>query len=454
MRRRPLGILLKINNYKSIAKDVMEICNYKDADFESLTHRLINRAEVDLESRDEAVREILKNVRVKGDEALVEYTNRFDQTAFGVDDLLVGQGEIEAAYKRIPQNEIEAMKLAAGNIEKFHQRQVQESWEYREDGVTLGQMVRPLATAGIYVPGGKASYPSSVLMNAVPARVAGVERIVMCSPAPGGEMSPHALVAADLAGVDMIFKVGGAQAVGAMAYGTGVVPRVDKIVGPGNIYVALAKRLVFGVVDIDMIAGPSEILIVADSSARADFVAADILSQAEHDEQAVTVLVTPNEELAEAVTLELEAQKKKLKRQEIMAASLADHCYLLVVEDLAAAVDLANRIAPEHLELAVAEPEQWAKKIRNAGAVFLGHFTPEAVGDYLAGPNHVLPTSGTARFSSPLGVYDFIKRTSLISYSPEALGKVADACRTLAEMENLDAHANAVKIRASVENAR
>ncbi len=430
----------------------MKTCNYKDAEFESLANRLIHRADVDLESRDETVREILRNVREKGDDALVEYTNRFDQTAFGVDDLLVGRDEIEAAYKSVPQNEIEALQLAAGNIKKFHQRQVQESWEYSEGGVTLGQMVRPLAVAGIYVPGGKASYPSSVLMNAIPARVAGVERIVMCSPAPGGEMSPHVLVAADLAGLDMIFKVGGAQAVGAMAYGTGTVPRVDKIVGPGNIYVALAKRLVFGVVDIDMIAGPSEILIVADSSARADFVAADILSQAEHDEQAVTVLVTPDEELAEAVALELEAQKKKLKRQSIMETSLADHCYLLVVAGLEEAVDLANRIAPEHLELAVAEPEQWVKKIRNAGAVFLGHFTPEAVGDYLAGPNHVLPTSGTARFSSPLGVYDFIKRTSLISYSPEALENVASACRTLAEMESLDAHANAVKIRVSVEN--
>ena len=313
----------------------------------------------------------------------------------------------------------------------------------------LGQMVTPLQTVGIYVPGGKASYPSSVLMNAIPARVAGVEKIVMCSPAPDGMTSPHVLVAADLVGVDAIFKVGGAQAVAAMALGTGLIPQVDKIVGPGNIYVALAKRLVFGMVDIDMIAGPSEILVIADDTARPDFIAADLLSQAEHDEQAVPILITPSESLARKVCDELDKQKQLLRRKTIIEGSLKNKCRLLVTRNLADAVELANRVAPEHLELAVDDPSAWVKKIRNAGAVFMGHYTPEAIGDYLAGPNHVLPTSGTARFSSPLGVYDFVKRTSLIRYTRDALADSAERCAALAEMESLDAHANAVRIRVS-----
>ena len=284
-------------------------------------------------------------------------------------------------------------------------------------------------------------------MNAVPARVAGVDKVVMVSPAPGGRANPGALVAADIAGVSEIYKVGGAQAVGAMAFGTATVPRVDKIVGPGNIYVALAKRLVFGVVDIDMIAGPSEILIVADDSARADFVAADLLSQAEHDEEAVPVLVTDSGRLAARVLDELARQAQSLPRKAIIDACLESRCRLLVVETLEAAVALANRVAAEHLELAVREPERWLPRITNAGAVFLGHYTPEAVGDYFAGPNHVLPTSGTARFSSPLGVYDFIKKTSIIGYSREKLRKIAGQVRTLAEMEHLHAHAQAVKLR-------
>ena len=269
----------------------------------------------------------------------------------------------------------------------------------------------------------------------------------MCSPASKGQYSPHVLVAAEIAGVDSIFKVGGAQAIGAMAYGTNTIPRVDKIVGPGNIYVALAKRMVFGLVDIDMIAGPSEILIVADDSARADFIAADLLSQAEHDEQAVPILVTCSEKLARDVMKELEKQASRLNRQEIIKKSLSDQCRLFVVESLDEAIKVANDIAPEHLELAVKEPQECAEQIRNAGAIFLGHYTPEAVGDYLAGPNHVLPTSGTARFSSPLGVYDFVKRTSIMSYSPEALEKAAPLIRILADMEHLDAHANAVDLR-------
>ncbi|MDA0691990.1 MAG: histidinol dehydrogenase [Nitrospinae bacterium] len=425
----------------------MKIYKFTDADYIAVVDALVNRANVNFMSHDETVRNILQDVRQKGDSALLEYTHRFDQHDLPMDRLQVTPEEIQQAYSQVKPEQIDALRLAAKNIRAFHQRQVQSSWEYREDDVLLGQIIRPLEIVGIYVPGGKASYPSSVLMNAIPAQVAGVERVVMCSPAPKGEFSPHVLVAADLAGVTEIFKVGGAQAVGAMAFGTSSIPRVDKIVGPGNIYVALAKRMVFGVVDIDMIAGPSEILIVADESARADFVAADLLSQAEHDEEAVPILVTPSESLARAVVEELETQTKQRDRGGIIKASLDNHCRLLVVASLEDGIDLANRIAPEHLELAVDKPEFWAKRIKNAGAIFLGHFTPEAMGDYLAGPNHVLPTSGTARFSSPLGAYDFIKRTSLIGYSQEALKKSAASLTILAEMESLDAHAEAVKIR-------
>jgi histidinol dehydrogenase len=427
----------------------MKIIKYSDDTYPQEIDALVERCDVDFQSQDETVRTILAAVKKDRDEALLKFTNQFDHTDYQLSDIEVQPEEIQEAYNQVDLAELDAMKLAASNIERFHARQVQESWEYREDGVTLGQAIRPLSIVGIYVPGGKASYPSSVLMNAIPARVAGVEQVIMCSPTPKGVLSPHALVAADIAGVDRIFKVGGAQAVAAMALGTDIIPRVDKIVGPGNIYVALAKRMVFGLVDIDMIAGPSEILVVADESARPDFIAADLLSQAEHDEEAVPILVTPSESLAKATLEELEKQKTQLKRTAIIEKSLNDKCRLIVTASMDEALDLANRIAPEHLELAVENPQECAKKIKNAGAIFLGHYTPEAVGDYLAGPNHVLPTSGTARFSSPLGVYDFVKRTSLITYSREALVQAGKACRTLAEMEDLDAHARAVQIRIS-----
>ena len=427
----------------------MKIIKSSDRDFNTVVSALVNRLDVDLTSQDETVRQIIRDVKRDGDEALLEYTNRFDRTHYGSQDLKASPEEIRAAYGKLSEKEIQALKTAAMNIRKFHERQVQGSWEYTEGGVTLGQAVRPLQIAGIYVPGGKASYPSSVLMNAIPAKVAGVKKIVMCSPTPDGEASPQTLVAADIAGVDVVFKVGGAQAVAAMAYGTTTIPRVDKIVGPGNIYVALAKRLVFGLVDIDMIAGPSEILVIADDSARPAFIAADLLSQAEHDEQAISILLTPSESLANAVVTELEIQRQSLKRQAIISASLESHCWIIVVKSLEEAIELANRIAPEHLELELDNPRDWLGRIENSGAVFLGHYTPEAIGDYLAGPNHVLPTSGTARFSSPLGVYDFVKRTSLISYTQSALNKDAEVCSALANMENLDAHANAVKLRVS-----
>lgn len=427
----------------------MKIVKYSDDAYSQEIDALVERCDVDFQSQDETVRTILAAVKKDRDEALLKFTNQFDQTDYQLSDIEVQPEEMQEAYNQVDLAELDALKLAADNIERFHARQVQESWEYKEGEVTLGQAIRPLSIVGIYVPGGKASYPSSVLMNAIPARVAGVEQVVMCSPTPKGALSPHALVAADIAGVDRIFKVGGAQAVAAMALGTGIIPRVDKIVGPGNIYVALAKRMVFGLVDIDMIAGPSEILVVADESARPDFIAADLLSQAEHDEEAVPILVTPSESLAKATLEELEKQKTQLKRTAIIEESLNNKCRLVVTASLGEALELANRIAPEHLELAVENPQECARQIKNAGAIFLGHYTPEAVGDYLAGPNHVLPTSGTARFSSPLGVYDFVKRTSLITYSREALAQAGKACRTLAEMEGLDAHARAVQIRLS-----
>jgi histidinol dehydrogenase len=425
----------------------MKLCKFTDSDYQAVIEALENRSGMDLFTHDETVRKILQDVKERGDAALLEYTHRFDRHTLSMEQLRVTPDEIRQAYDDVTEEELAALKEAAQRIRRFHERQKQDSWRYEEEGITLGQMVRPLAIAGIYVPGGKASYPSSVLMNAIPAKVAGVDRVVMCSPFPDGVTRPHVLVAADIAGVTEIYKVGGAQAVAAMAFGTATMPKVDKIVGPGNIFVALAKRLVFGIVDIDMIAGPSEILIVADHSANPAYVAADLLSQAEHDEEAVPILVTPEQGLAEEVMAELEKQKKLSSRQSIMETSLNTQCRLLVTESLQAAVDLANRLAPEHLELAVEDPEYWAEKVQNAGAVFLGHYTPEAVGDYLAGPNHVLPTSGTARFSSPLGVYDFVKRTSLISYSRQALEKCSKTVILLAEMEDLGAHANSVKMR-------
>jgi len=425
----------------------MKICRFSEPNYRSVVDDLVNRSNMDLFTQDETVRKILNDVKLKGDVAVLKLTHQYDRHSLTLEQIRVTADEIKAAYKELKKEELNALREAANRIRLFHERQRQDSWAYEDGGIILGQMVRPIEVAGIYVPGGKASYPSSVLMNAIPAKVAGVKRVVMCSPFPGGQTRPHVLVAADLAGVTEIFKIGGAQSVAAMAFGTDTIPRVDKIVGPGNIFVALAKRLVFGIVDIDMIAGPSEILIIADSSANPVFVAADLLSQAEHDEDAVPILVTPDENLAEEVQKELKNQVKTLSKRAIAEASLENNCYLLVTDTLEEAVSLANAIAPEHLELSIENPEKWAEKVKNAGALFMGHYTPEAMGDYLAGPNHVLPTSGTARFSSPLGVYDFIKRTSLISYTKEALKNCGKTVTMLAEMENLGAHAKSVKLR-------
>ena len=425
----------------------MKVCKFSDSDYQDVVDALVNRSNMDLFVQDETVRKILNDVKEQGDAAVLKLTHQFDRHTLPLEKIKVSSEEIAAAYKEVKPEELAALKEAEKRIRLFHERQKQDSWTYEEEGVMLGQMVRPLAVAGIYVPGGKASYPSSVLMNAIPAKVAGVERVVMCSPFPDAVTRPHVLVAADLAGVTEIYKVGGAQAVAAMAFGTDTIPRVDKIVGPGNIFVALAKRLVFGTVDIDMIAGPSEILIVADSSANPAYVAADLLSQAEHDEDAVPILVTPDAVLAEEVGRELEKQVKALSKKAIAEVSLDNNCFLLITKSLEEALEMANEIAPEHLELSVENPSEWVKKVNNAGAIFMGHYTPEAMGDYLAGPNHVLPTSGTARFSSPLGVYDFIKRTSLISYTKEALQSCGKTVIMLAEMEDLGGHANSVKLR-------
>lgn len=395
------------------------------------------------------VARIIASVQAGGDEAVCEFNAGFGGSRLTPGELRVTYDEVEAAYRFVDDSFLEALRIALHNITAFHNRQLQQSWfETGGNGVVLGQMVRPLRRVGIYVPGGKASYPSSVLMNAVPARVAGVQEIAMVTPpAADGKIDPHTLVAAAEAGVNEIYKMGGAQAIAALAYGTAVVPKVDKITGPGNIYVTLAKQQVYGLVDIDMLAGPSEVLVIADDTADPSFVAADLLSQAEHDEMASVVLLTPCVELARKVRAEVFSQASLLSRKEIIEKSLKNYGSIVITENLEQAFDLANRFAPEHLELMISEPLNWLYKVENAGAVFLGRHTPEPVGDYVAGPNHVLPTGGTARFYSALGVDSFIKKTSLISYTQAGLNEVGGAVIKLAEVEGLTAHANAVRVR-------
>lgn len=395
------------------------------------------------------VAQILAEVRSGGDQAVCRFTARFNGPALEPASLRVTGEEIEEAYRRADAGVLKAIRLALDNITAFHRSQLQRSWfEPSAGGAILGQLVRPLKRVGIYVPGGKATYPSSVLMNAIPARVAGVKEVAMATPPDSdGLVNPYTLVAAAEAGVGEIYKMGGAQAVAALAYGTETVSPVDKITGPGNIYVTLAKQQVYGQVDIDMLAGPSEILIIADGTANPAYAAADLLSQAEHDEMASAVLLTPSRDLAVRVQEEVVRQATGLPRSEIMAASLKNYSVIVITRDLEEAFDLANRFAPEHLELMVQEPFSWLSRVENAGAVFLGSHSPEPVGDYLAGPNHVLPTGGTARFYSPLGVDTFIKKTSLIAYTSEALDTVGEAVIKLAEAEGLAAHANAVRIR-------
>jgi histidinol dehydrogenase len=426
----------------------MKTIDTKQKDSDAELKRIINRGETATEEVAAVIKEIVERVRKEGDPAVLEYTEKFDRVTLTHKDLKVSPEEIRDAYTKVETKKVDALRLAAKNIRAYHEKQKLSSWVDQEaDGVILGQLARPIRSAGIYVPGGKACYPSSVLMNAIPAAVAGVEQLVMCSPVPGGTINPYILVAADIAGVREIFKIGGAQAVAAMAYGTATIPRVDKIVGPGNIYVAAAKRYVFGQVDIDMIAGPSEILVIADDSAQPEFVASDLLAQSEHDELASSILITPSRELAGKVESEIERQLANLGRKEIIRKALDRFGVIVLVEDLQEAAEISNSIAPEHLELSVEKPFELLALIKNAGAIFLGHYTPESAGDYIAGPNHVLPTGGTARFFSPLSTDSFMKRSSLISYTKEGLDKVSDAVMQIADIEGLDAHGNTIKVR-------
>ena len=394
------------------------------------------------------VNAIIEEVRNNRDQAVFNYTKQFDGADINAGNILVTEEEIAEAYEQVDTTLLAVIRKSLVNIKKYHEKQVQNSWFTTEDGIILGQKVTALATVGVYVPGGKAVYPSSVLMNVLPAKVAGVDRIVMCTP-PGkdGKVYPSTLVAAKEAGVDEIYKVGGAQAIAAMAFGTESVPKVDKIVGPGNIYVALAKKAVFGYVSIDSIAGPSEILVLADETANPRYVAADLLSQAEHDEMASAILITTSQKLAEEVSAEIDQFVAELSRKEIIQKSLDNYGYILVADNMEEAIDTVNAIASEHMEIVTADPFHVMTKIRNAGAIFIGEYSSEPLGDYFAGPNHVLPTNGTAKFFSALSVDDCIKKSSIISYSREALEKVHKDIEQFAECEKLTAHANSIRVR-------
>ncbi|MYH69123.1 MAG: histidinol dehydrogenase [Gammaproteobacteria bacterium] len=419
-----------------------------DPDFENRFAQLLSGNEILDQELTATVSSILNDVRKNGVTALVEYTNRFDHRAAGPGDLEVPQTVLEQAMATIPQDLRRALEDAAERITAYHRHQTGRSWSFEDqDGSTLGQRITPLDRVGIYVPGGKAAYPSTVLMNAIPARVAGVGEIVMTAPAPDSELDPAVLAAARIAGVDRVFSVGGAQAVAALAFGVGPVPAVDKIVGPGNRYVAAAKRLVFGVVGIDMIAGPSEVVIVADDSADPDWIAMDMFAQAEHDEDARAMLVTADASLPARVVASVNRLLPRMERAGIIRAAMENNGAMILVEDAQQACDIVNRLAPEHLELAVQDPDNYLEGIRHAGAIFLGHFAAEALGDYCAGPNHVLPTARTARFSSPLGVYDFQKRTSLVQCTPVSASRLAETATILARAEGLTAHARAAELR-------
>lgn len=401
-----------------------------------------------------AVAEIIETVKKGGDEALFSYTEKFDHCKMDAAHIRVTREEIDEAYQKVDADFVEVMKKSAANIRVFHEKQLRNSWfDPKPDGTILGMKILPIAIAGVYVPGGKAAYPSSVLMNVLPARVAGVERIIMTTP-PGadGKVNPGTLVAAHIAGVDEIYKVGGAQAIAAMAFGTQSIPKVDKITGPGNIFVALAKKACFGYVSIDSIAGPSEILVIADETANPRYVAADLLSQAEHDELASAILITTSKTLADQVSIEVDRFVANLSRREIIEKSLNNYGYILLVDSLDEAADTANEIASEHLEILTKDPFAMMTKIRNAGAIFLGEYSSEPLGDYFAGPNHVLPTNGTARFFSPLNVDDFLKKTSIISYSRPALEKIHQDIECFAENEGLTAHANSIRVRFEKED--
>lgn len=407
---------------------------------------LLMRTQLTNEKVNQAVNDILNNVKKEKDAAIKRYTYAFDGAS--LQSFKVTEQEIHDAYQQVDSNLVKNLQYAKNNIEMFHQQQINHDFVIEKNGIRLGQRTRPIETVGIYVPGGTAAYPSTVLMNAIPAKIAGVKTIVMVTPpSRDGKINPNILVAADLVGIDAIYKVGGAQAIGALAYGTEQIPKVNKIVGPGNIYVAVAKKMVMGDVGIDMIAGPSEVLVIADETAHPKEVAADLLAQAEHDVLAASILITPSRNLAYCVQEEIESIIKTLKRQEIIRQSLDRFGAIVITKSLDEAISLSNMIAPEHLEIMTNNPEEIFNKIEHAGSIFLGRYTPEPVGDYIAGPNHTLPTSGTATFASPLSVYDFVKRTSFVSYTRDALDEASSYIIGLADAEELDAHAYAIKVR-------
>ena len=427
--------------------------NSKDAGFKEILLSSLSLPMADDAAIDAAVAKILLTVKEKGDEAVLGFTKQFDRlNANHVSELEISRKDLEQAYKSLPAEQKNALDIAAQRVRTYHEKQKIEagchSWEYEEaDGTRLGQKVTALDRVGIYVPGGKAAYPSSVLMNAIPAKVAGVAEVIMVVPTPDGARNPLVLAAAHLAGVDRVFTIGGAQAVGALAYGTKTIPSVDKIVGPGNAYVAAAKRRVFGIVGIDMIAGPSEILVLCDGASNPDWIAMDLFSQAEHDEQAQSILLCPDAACIEAVQASINTLLPEMPRAKVIEASLANRALLIQVKDMDEACEIANAIAAEHLEICAADPRKWAEKIRHAGAIFMGNYTSEALGDYCAGPNHVLPTARTARFSSALGVYDFIKRSSMIEVSEAGAQTLGSVASTLAHGEGLQAHARAAEMR-------
>ena len=423
----------------------------QQVDFDARLNELLAFETTQDEKLEATVVAILADVRKRGDDALLEYTQRFDRLSVNnAADLEIGKASLRSAFEGLPVAQRTALEQAAQRVTRYHEKQFQKSWSYTdEDGTLLGQQVTPLDRVGLYVPGGKAAYPSSVLMNALPAKVAGVGELIMVVPTPDGVQNALVLAAAYLAGVDRVFTIGGAQAVAALAYGTATIPRVDKVVGPGNAYVASAKRRVFGVVGIDMVAGPSEILVICDGKTNPDWIAMDLFSQAEHDELAQAILLTPDAAYADAVMASANRLLEQMPRKDIIKAALEGRGALITVRDMEEACVISNRIAPEHLELSVDNPQQWLPRLKHAGAIFMGRYTSESLGDYCAGPNHVLPTSGTARFSSPLGVYDFQKRSSLIQVSPQGAVKLGEIASTLAFGEGLHAHAQSAIFRKS-----
>ena len=428
----------------------MKIIFTSEKIFEETLQRITQRGRVFEEAIWTAVKTIVNDVALRGNAALFEYTQKFDQCDLRTDGIEVSGRELDQAISKVTPKDMDILALAAGRIEAFHRKQEVTSWiSSDENGIELGQRVLPLERIGIYAPGGLAVYPSTVLMAAIPAKIAGVAEIILVSPAKQGGLNPLIAAAAKLSGVTRIFKIGGAQAIAALAYGTESIPKVDKIVGPGNAYVTAAKKMVYGIVAIDMIAGPSEVLIIADGTADASFAAADLIAQAEHDEMASAILLTPDEKFARQVISEINAQLVLLPKKSIAVSALESFGAVIVTKDFDEAVTIANRFAPEHLELLVDQPRQLLDRIRHAGAAFLGNFTPEAIGDYMAGPNHILPTGGTARFSSPLGVYDFVKRTSIVSFSEAALGTYGRQAARFAGMEGLDGHGHSISIRLS-----